>query len=110
MNPKGNVWGFFGTRNTGKTYEALQLSLDFRVGAFKNNPKRIIVFDHSNNSSYKEITKVVTFEDLERPMPKMQWLSFNLMIMTSFRTTVAIISKMRWSSTTMQVHSLVLER
>jgi len=70
MNPKGNVWGFFGTRNTGKTYEALQLSLDFRVGAFKNNPKRIIVFDHSNNSSYKEITKKVTFEDLERPMPK----------------------------------------
>jgi hypothetical protein len=51
---------------------------------------------------------VVTFEELERPMPKMQWLSFNLMIMTSFRTTVAIMSKMRWSSTTMQVHSLVL--
>lgn len=70
MNQKGNVWGFFGTRNTGKTHEALALSLEFRVGAYRKNPKRIIVYDHSNNSSYSDITKVIQMEDLQKTLPK----------------------------------------
>ncbi|WP_420154124.1 hypothetical protein [Siphonobacter sp.] len=68
MNIQGNNWMFFGKKNTGKTFEALEFAKHF----FQRdvNPKRIIVFDHSNNTSYKEITDVIPMERLQWQLPK----------------------------------------
>ncbi len=68
MNAKGNNWTFFGKKNTGKTYEALEFAKYFNEREI--NPKRIIVFDHSNNSSYDSITKEVPLERLQWALPK----------------------------------------
>lgn len=50
MNPKGNIWLAVGRRNAGKTYTAMQIAEEF----FRHPRvrKSIIVFDHTNNSSY----------------------------------------------------------
>ncbi|MFT4033212.1 MAG: hypothetical protein QM669_12385 [Siphonobacter sp.] len=68
MNQKGNNWAAFGKKNTGKTYEVMALARYFNER--KYNPKRIIVFDHSQNSSYDDITKVIPIKRLQYALPK----------------------------------------
>lgn len=52
MNPKGNIWLAVGKRNVGKTHTAMTIAEEFY---YRNSvPKSIIVFDHTNNSSYNQ--------------------------------------------------------
>ena len=50
MNPKGNIWLAGGKRSVGKTHTAMEIAQEFFLRS--KVPKRIIVFDHTNNSSY----------------------------------------------------------
>lgn len=50
MNKKGNNWGVFGKKNTGKTWESLRVAASFYYR--ERNPKKLLILDHTNNSSY----------------------------------------------------------
>lgn len=50
MNPKGNIWLAIGTSDTGKTHTVMEMAYGFSERS--RIPKSIIVFDHTNNSSY----------------------------------------------------------
>jgi hypothetical protein len=50
MNAKGNIWLAVGKRNVGKTFTAMEMAIEIFLR--ENVPKSIIVFDHTNNSSY----------------------------------------------------------
>lgn len=67
MNQKGNNWAAFGKKNTGKTYEVMQFARYFNERA--KNPKRIIIFDHSNNTSYADVTDVIDMDRLRWQLP-----------------------------------------
>jgi hypothetical protein len=54
-------WAVCGKMNTGKTHVALEMAFEIQ----KESGKPILVFDHNNNESYKEITNTLGIEDLE---------------------------------------------
>ncbi len=69
MNPKGNIWLAVGKRNVGKTYTAMQIAEEFYLR--ENVPKSIIVFDHTNNSSYNDYgLDPITLEQIMYVLPK----------------------------------------
>lgn len=54
-------WAVCGKMNTGKTHVALEMAYEIQ----KETGKPILVFDHNNNESYKEIENKLTIDDLE---------------------------------------------
>lgn len=50
MNPRGNIFLAIGTRNTGKSFTSLNLAYSFHLRT--KGGKSIIIFDHTNNSTY----------------------------------------------------------
>ncbi|WP_028664915.1 hypothetical protein [Runella zeae] len=71
MNAKGNIWLAVGKRNVGKTYTALQLATEFSIrGSVR---KHILVYDHTNNSSYNTHNLIpLTLEQIIYLLPLQQ--------------------------------------
>jgi len=63
MNNKGNVYLVFGKRNTGKSYESLQLGEVFRTRQFA--PKRVIVYDWTKNEDTYGDIRLIHQENLK---------------------------------------------
>lgn len=97
MNARGNNWGLFGKKNTGKTHEALEWAAYFHER--ESAPKRILIFDHSQNSSYRDFTDVIPMERLRYRLPadavvKVQDTDFDTFaeyVLMYVRNTVVVI-------------------
>lgn len=71
MHPKGNIWLAVGKRSVGKTHTAMEMAYEFYLKP--NVPKSILVFDHSNNSSYDPYQLMpLTIADLSKIPWRMQ--------------------------------------
>lgn len=62
---RGYNWGVFGTMNTGKTYQTMKIARMLHETA----NKRIIIFDHTSNESYKEYKNIIPLDYLQYRLP-----------------------------------------